>query len=406
MNILLINQPLNNRGDESAHKGLIRALNKSIPTSQINILFIGANPKTIAQFDVNLPNVRYLNIKGIKGYGKIMRLGLLTNFFFIWKIHPTLRNVIQIYKQAEIVICAPGGICMGGFQNWIHIFYLSMAKYLNKPLVYYSRSFGPFPTKTWSNKIFKKISLSLIHYFSFLSIRDYKTEKLAQEIGVNYIPTVDSAFLDYPKPLIPSEIEKEISNSKYIIFVPNLLIWHYAYKGHISKEEVLTFYYKMINLIIKQFPTHKILMLPQTFNYGTYEGDDIYFFKELKNMSNNTRIIVVSDQYSSDIQQAIIRKSTCMIGARYHSIVFAINNEVPFIALSYEHKIAGLLETLKYTDSMIDISTSLFTSEDREKTLDIFKEKLTSIKKNPNAQILAKSIAEDCFQKLLKKFIC
>ena len=40
MNILIVNQPLNNRGDESAHKGLVRRLSKQYPKAEINVLFV------------------------------------------------------------------------------------------------------------------------------------------------------------------------------------------------------------------------------------------------------------------------------------------------------------------------------------------------------------------------------
>lgn len=403
MQILIINQPLNNRGDESAHKGLIRSLHKILPNCQIDILFIQSNQNSISQFNVQLPNVHYINLKAIKGYGKIINLGLLFKLYFLWNLHPTLHKIIKIYKQADIVICAPGGICMGGFQNWMHLFYLSVAQYLKKPLIYYGRSFGPFPTQTWKNRKFKKISTQLLHYFSFLSIRDKKTEKLAQEMGLNYISTLDSAFLDYPQPIVPKELNK-IIESKYIVFVPNLLIWHYAYKGRISKECIIEYYCNMIDIIVKQYPDHSIVMLPQTFNYGTYEGDDIHFFKEIQSTKKDSPIIVLSDQYSSDIQQVIIRNAACMIGARYHSVVFAINNNVPFVALSYEHKIAGLLETLNKTQNMIDI-TSIYMKKEMQNSIKEFKEKLIQAKTDSNAQILAKSVTENCFHIFSNQFL-
>ena len=84
--------------------------------------------------------------------------------------------------------------------------------------------------------------------------------------------------------------------------------------------------------------------------------------KMISLIGQDKRVVVISDCYSSDIQQAIIAKSQLLVGARYHSIVFAINNGVPFLALSYEHKIMGLLETLKCEDRVIDIS-NVFETE-------------------------------------------
>ena len=106
-------------------------------------------------------------------------------------------------------------------------------------------------------------------------------------------------------------------------------------------------------------------MLPQT--YKSVINDYEYFLK-LKEMSGNKNIIVIDENQSSDVQQEIIKKSYLVIGTRYHSVVFAINNEIPFISLSYEHKMKGLLELLEMTDRIVEIQdifdgkTSVFES--------------------------------------------
>lgn len=39
MKIAVVNQPLGNRGDEAAHKALIRSLIKRFPDAQIDVVF-------------------------------------------------------------------------------------------------------------------------------------------------------------------------------------------------------------------------------------------------------------------------------------------------------------------------------------------------------------------------------
>ncbi len=397
MNILLINQPLNNRGDESAHKGLIRKIVSEVPNAKVRVLFVGANQNSIDQFKVVDNNIDYININPCRGFFRFGKISLEFSLLFLWLFHPTINKVIKIYKESDIVMCAPGGICMGGFQSWPHLFFLHIAKYAKKPLVYYGRSFGPFPTSSNSEKRFKKLSLDIINYFSFLSIRDSKTAELADSLGVQYAKTVDSAFLDSPKVPLP----KQLIFGDYIVFVPNLLIWHYAYKGRIAKETVISFYKQMLDTIFKEYPSYKVVMLPQTFNYGTYEGDDIHFFRDIVAECQDGRIVVVSDTYSSDIQQTIISKSKMMIGARYHSVVFAINNNVPFIALSYEHKIAGLLHTLGKDDCMIDITSALDSEENITNTIEHFSTMIANRSDDKQVMLHAKEIAANCFSKLV-----
>lgn len=405
MNLLIINQPLNNRGDESAHKALVRSLSHRFQQSKITILFVGANPDSVEQFKVKKENVVYVNLQHQKGYGLIYPSVTRNGHYWMMHVHPTGRKILHYFKEADWVVCAPGGICMGGFQNWGHLFYLKIAKYLGKRIAYYGRSFGPFPTETYDNRCFKEISIDLLHYFSFLSIRDAKTEVLANNLGIKYISTVDTAFLDSPKVEVPLEVKEIIGDDRYVVFVPNLLIWHYAYKGRISKETVISFFTSIYNAIIRIFPNHKIIMLPQTFNYTREDDNDINFFHDLQFSIADKRLRVLSDKYSSDIQQTIISGADCMIGARYHSVVFAINNDVPFVALSYEHKISGLLEKLNKQDCMIDISHALDSNDAIRDCVINFNIILENVKKDPVVQKKAKEIAGKCFESLTKELL-
>ncbi len=406
MKILIVNQPLNNRGDEAAHKALVRNIHKQFPESKITVMFLKGSKeqKDIDAFNVHETNVKYLRISPYVGWGRAYMLGLCHNLWLFADIHPTVRRLKKEIKRNDIIVCAPGGICMGGFQNWVHIFILYIAKRLKKDIFYYGRSFGPFPIKTPLNKRFKEISYELLHYFKYLSIRDKKTQLLADEIGIPYISTTDTAFLESPNSNIPELVKHIIGNSLYVVIVPNVLIWHYAYKA-IPKDKVTYFFCQIIEYVLHTYPQYKVVMLPQTFNSPVPLRNDINFFYDLQKQLKNDRIIVIPDTFSSDVQQSIIKNAQFLIGARYHSVVFALNNNVPFVALSYEHKIAGLLELLHKEDCMVDI-TNIFSSEDKMKdALSKVKTLLTVIKKDDEAHKMAKEMAKKAFNEFVKTVI-
>ena len=186
-----------------------------------------------------------------------------------------------------------------------------------------------------------------------------------------------------------------------MVFVPNYLLWHYAYKGRISHDTVINFYCKVMDEIWAANPELNILMLPQLFCGREYALNDVELFRDLAKAKNDSRIIITADCYSSDIQQTLISKAKYVIGARYHSIVFALNQGVPCIALSYEHKIAGLLETLGKTDWCIEFSKTLDSVEKQEKCLEQIRKLIPSLKPDTEAQKKAKLIA----QKGMDKFV-
>jgi len=241
MKVLMINQPMSNRGDESAHRAFVRSLLKKMPEILITVVRVGISPDTIRQFKVDDERVVYVNLPRNKGYLKFAKLGLQKGLYFLWGILPTHRKLKKMILEADVVISAPGGICLGGFQNWEHLFLLKMVQRLNKKLVYYGRSFGPFKEESELDRCFKKHSIEILRYAFFLSIRDKKTEKIACQLGIPYYPTVDSAFLETPRVKIPKEMVSAIEGCPYIVFVPNLLIWHYAFRGKSLKKKFLIF---------------------------------------------------------------------------------------------------------------------------------------------------------------------
>lgn len=405
MKILIVNQPLLNRGDEAAHRALIRSLLKSAHDIEIRVLFVDCYSEwSVQQYKIDDPRVKYVFLHvffkadriGIPALRKKWREKL-------WNIHPSTRQIKKQYDWADVVLCAPGGVCMGPFQMWDHLYFLKWAKHCHKPLAYFGRSFGPFPTETKLNRQFKEISYEMLHYFSFLLIRDKVSEQFASEIGVPYISTVDTAFLDDPDVEIPYEIKMSLNGKKYMVFVPNYLLWHPYYEGKFELEDLIDFYCRMVKTIWDYYSDLSIVMLPQTFGNENMR-DDIHLFRMIAEKLNDKRVIVVPDCYSSDLQQQIIKDSQFVIGARYHSIVFAINQNVPFIALSYEHKIAGLLATLGIDNSMVDFTNTMLTVAEKDKCIAEIKKLLPVISSNEEVRRKAKQIAKNGLDQFISRF--
>lgn len=402
MKLLIINQPLNNRGDEAAHKAFVRTLLNIIPEAYITVLFVQSySPDAIRQFRVKHDRVVYFDLHPQGNFWQLAEKWINEGNFSDWATSPDMQTMRNFYEAADFVICAPGGICMGAFQDWWHLFYLKFAQCLNKPLIYYGRSFGPFPTDTEQNVRFKEESLKILRYFSFISIRDKKTEEIAAQIGnLHYFPTTDVAFLECPHVVVPKEVINKIGAKPYMVFIPNYLLWHPMYKGKVEKEAIIDFYCEIIDAIEQQYPKHNIVMLPQTFGTGTYDGDDVFFFREIADIKDDKRLIVVPDIYSSDIQQSIIASSQFVIGARYHSIVFALNQNVPFIALNYEHKIQGLLTALHKQECMVNIQNIFDCQQDIRMALTKVKELLPVIGNDERAHQQAYDEAWCCIRQL------
>jgi colanic acid/amylovoran biosynthesis protein len=402
MNILIINQPVENRGDESAHRSLMRALIEQCPAAHITVAFVGEDEESVRQMEVLGAKVKYVAIPMKRGASRIpalafkLRLRRLVAF-----LHPAYRQLKRMIEAADYVVNAPGGICMGGFRSWRHIFYLMMARDCGRSVAYYSRSFGPFSETTGQDRLFRRISLLLLNSFDFLAIRDRSTMKFADQLGLRYTTAIDTAFLDVPNASIPSGVTTEIGTTDYVVFVPNALMWHVDYRGADS-HRIDGFFLRILDLLRTQYPSSKVVMLPQLFNAGTL-GDSVYFIDLRSRSSHRQHVVVLPDCYGSDIQQAIIGKARLVVGARYHSIVFAVNNRVPFVALSYEHKISGMLATLNIEDRALDIRLLGTPEFDEAVSLQCIKNLLNQSYLRDAVGNRANEIARECFQSFAKR---
>lgn len=403
MKILIINQPINNRGDESAHKALVRAINKSFPEYEISVYFSGIKRDSVKQMEVKNPNNKYINNFSFRR-GRILTkwLGLKLNLPRLSALHPNHRPFVKVLKKSDLVISAPGGPAIGAYYNMNDIYWLKLASTYNKKIVYYSRSIGPFEPKTSKQKLLLKIGIALLSNVSFLSLRDKQSINLGKELNLKFTSSIDTAFLEQPKVDLPSEIGAQLSGKRCVVFVPNTINWAPTLSD-IPDELVFDYFSKSLHLISSIYKSHKIVLLPQLSNITP--SVELSFFQKLKEKGSNKNVIVLDDTYSSDIQQTIISKSDLVVGARYHSIVFAINQNIPFVALSYEHKIQGMLEELEIAEHCIDLPHFLKSNTKTDEFIRLLESKIRIACKPIEASQKAKEIAHSCFNEMARTIL-
>lgn len=397
MNILVLNQPTGNRGDEAAHRALVRALSRRYPEAAIRIVFMGVSKASFEGLQVRAPNVRYENI-AIRHIQKLAKWAFLFRFrWLLTHLRAGYRQLRKRIREADWVISAPSGICLGPFRSWYMLLVDWMVVQEKKPFAYYSPSFGPKPEGKPGDDLFWRECVKVLGSFDFLSIRDAKTMKFADELGLRYVPSIDTAFLDSPQTEIPVGLQSKLGGD-YVVFVPNSLTWHVSYRD-VPQETVDGFYLQVVDLLERHFPTAQIALLPQL--YGrTNGGDHAYFLRLRDRCPRPERIVVLPENCDSDIEQALVARSKFVVGARYHSIVFAINNAVPFVSLSYEHKMTGLLETLDLSAASVDIQSLGLDSGQIGIALDRIRHNLEHPSPIHAAHRRAREIAAQCFGKL------
>lgn len=395
MKILIINQHAGNHGDEAAGKGLLRNILKikGLKVEDITILY---NSPSVNEKEIL--DSRSVNIAGRLKMSFLEKILLILTFIlpfcivkFIIKnfTNGILKKELELILNNSKIINAPGGINIGPYKDWRYLWRLYVSIKLKKDVAIYSISFGPLP----DNFLFRIVSLYVLKNVQFLSLRDSKSHEFASKLNIPFIKSIDSAFLDEKVDIeIPKEIN-ELIKKEYVVVVPNQLYqWHPHFKKY-SEKEFDNIYTSIIDFFIDK--NMNIILLPQL--YGS-QNDSSYFKRFIQNKS----IVIIDENYSSDIQQYIVKNASFLVGARYHSIIFSINNKVPFLSLAYEHKMTNTLELLNLTHYSLDLHEILANQ-------DILIRKINKIftKKNDinidNSS--AKKIAQNTFENLKEKFL-
>ncbi len=390
MKILIVNQHSLNHGDEAAGMALVR--NLAPYCEKITIQY--EMNETDEQCFIHHSQVENIIPRRVSGEHHLLKFCLRhPNFFtrLLLQCLPNKRAERRAIKSADVVISAPGGADLGIYQNHNYLWHLLEAAFLKKRLLFFSSSIGDISGKDY----FSSSARKALTYAHFVSLRDSQSCRYAAKAGIPYVSAIDTAFSDEPHAAIPPELSS-LSQKKYVVIVPNQLYdWHPFFQKY-PPEQFNRFYIDLINVFLQQ--NVEVVLLPQLF--CQHHHDDEPYFHKLKSECRGAHVI--SSKYNSDIQQKIIENAVFLVGARYHSIVFAINQKTPFACLSYEHKMKNMLEILNLSDLCFDMENALDTSGTViEKILDIFQRRNEYINAVDKANSQARKIAKTTFETLL-----
>jgi len=400
MKILILNQHTSNHGDEAAGKALIRGIRGAGIKEHIDMLYNVGDLLDIEKFNVDDKIEHYYSGKAsiidkvLLMLTFVIPFGIIKYFYRFGAFTKYEYNLISDYDK---IINGPGGVNIGPYKDWKYIWRLYVSLKLKKDVAIYSISFGPIP-KTY---LFEKVSKYILSNVKFLSLRDNKSQKYADKMSINYIKSIDTAFLNnQPIVEIPEELSTEIGDN-YVVVVPNELNrWHPNFKN-IEANKFDDVYIKVINYFTNK--NLKVVLLPQLFGMQ----NDSKYFKNLQNkVLNKKDVIIVDDSYTSDIQQKIISKAQFLVGARYHTVIFSVNNKRPFLSLAYEHKMTNTLELVDLDNNNILLKDIIENKVDIITILDDKFNKKDEIAKNvENGSIKANIIATDTLKLLINKFL-
>jgi colanic acid/amylovoran biosynthesis protein len=346
--IILTNQHVDNRGDESATIGAVRSLRKNFGQDTAITAYLQSGTKY--KF---LPDSYEVNGKPMI----IAPLGILE--MLIWVLFKLVRidirgicsrrlkEFIATHENADIVISSCGGPYIGDIyinHEFIHLLHLAIPLLLNRKTVFFAPSMGPFKNKFMNffrKRILKQVGLIILRdSISFNYVKEFLPGQtniylttdacLADDLGLEGIKkqpdTIGITPLDYNYPLSEDKFALKANYEKVIAGVLDNLM-----EG--NRELRVEFF-------------------PQLFAKHT----DVPFINKIIGMLKYPeRAFIFSDQKSGRDQQLEIATLDFMIATRYHSAIFACKVNTPVVCIAYEHKLVAFMESANLSEYCLDI---------------------------------------------------
>lgn len=406
MRILITNvYGYGNSGDKVLFDALLNDINKNIPNSEIDVLCREPSLMKKLYREVNfyappglMDNPNSFN-EVHKGLMLFKDISLFMAKCMRFKINSGL---FDLYDSADLVIACPGGYLEDTRTSMpAHLVQLFLAILLNKKLVLAPQSIGPIDRWYW--RLALKYILSKARV---VCVRDATSYDLAEKIlghnqNIFQIPDMALGFnrpqSDSLQELLYSMDIKE--DEKYM--AGTLIDWYFPTSPLVSeaKNSYLREMSKCVERLYQEFKLRTVF-IKQIIPHCDSVGDE-KIFQEYRSIAGGDSILCHRD-INPYLMQSLIAGAETVLGSRMHSNIFAINNLVPPIAISYLPKTLGIMHDVGLDDLVVDINNL---------TADQLFEKVALVINNKSRYqklILGKleNIKENrkCFSRILKTF--
>ncbi len=270
-------------------------------------------------------------------------------------------NVLSIIKK----LMNSDGLVFGGgslLQDitskrsiYYYLFLIRLAKLMNNKIIMLSQGIGPIINKNSKSAV--KNTLKLVDY---ITVRDKNSMELLEEMGMSK----DKVFLSID-PVINLRAGENFINrasgKKKVCF--SLRNWKNAdVSSRISNVAK--------KLIESNIECHFIPF---------YYNEDLELIDQVeKNLLD--KAVYYKEKLTTNEAFDIIKSMDVMVGVRLHSLIFAAAANVPFVAVSYDHKVDHFADSvdMKVSCSIDNIDENLLFNEilDKIENEDLEKKKL------------------------------
>ena len=347
------------------------------------------HPSRLAKKTSNLKYNMSLNIKwGIIAIGDLIRAQFIKNnitrkFMKIF-IDKQTKDALELYEKADVVFVKGGGFLhdysgglIGAYTMYYQLYHIKLALKMNKKVYIMPNSFGPFKSKRIVNYLNK--TLDKCAYITARESISANKETNGLNRNIDLYPDLGFFLKMENKETIKQYLKKEYNldfeQKKYV----GITVRPYRFYNSENPEERYENYkYCFVKIIdyLNEIGYTPILVV-HTRAENTHENDEACINEIAGSISDKNKFIIIKDD-NLNCKQLKTIYSFCdfIIGTRFHSVIFSIENRIPCIAITYGgNKGDGIMRDMGLEKYAIKIS---------ELEYEILKEKVIMLKNNEN----------------------
>jgi len=377
-----------NKGEEAMIASVAMGVKKHFPDVEFAIVPIYSyiDMNTCKRYGIEVSGHMYPPSKlrlGLRASILLIRM-LLSSLISAFGIRPNslLGRELRSYTDSDVVIDLGGDTFSDDpsiIYNMLHCFSLLPAIFFKKPFIIMAQSIGPFKTP-----VSKFVAKFILDQAVFITAREVRTKNYLSKLGVKrpVYETTDLAFMLEPDREEAKKIlkDKRVDLNAPIIGVnPSQVISKWMYLGMTRKQK-----HELYVELMKKFVDHLsqkalVIMIPHVTGPPRSIGplgspDDRIIMREIYSKLENKKNVLMIEDYSVEVYRGIIGMCDMFIGSRFHAVVSAISEKVPFLSLAYSHKAIGIIrDGLGLGDLIVDVrgkdqntlTTELISAVDR-----------------------------------------
>ncbi len=344
-NILITGGGMGNKGAQSMTFICVSELKKRYPNDRLVLLTLASNND---KYNFDIQKISYPALKSV--INPVNPIKLL--FKRIKK--DEIKKIESLYQNARMLIDI-SGYALGS--NWADAtvdYYLSCfecAKKYQVPVYVMPQSFGPFLYKK-DSLIMKRIQ-STMSYPAVIYARESEGFELMTSLFKlkNIRKSCDMVLR------CASADPTVILKDKMEVCIPSILPNSCAVIPNIRNFDnkdpnVVLNYYKVV--------VNKLLEIGKNVYIMHHSKEDASICEKIKKcFGDSDEVIILKEDFDCFEYEKIVAKFDYIIASRYHSLIHALKNGIPCIALGWATKYAELLNLVGQKDCVLDVRDNI-----------------------------------------------